>query len=187
MFLFASSECDYYTYPCNVNIMVKYHLHHLMLALWAFSYWESLPVGIFLSSLTESQVVAAVITFIVFFFTLFMDGIAASISTNHKTALIFFGILMLIICFILWIMMRNITVSIGLGIIGIGSLTGLYMYKPTLFDGAIVKLFSWLSATARFNNFYMGILDLADIIFYISIIFVFLFLSTQVIKKKRWS
>lgn len=146
-----------------------------------------LAMGIFLSSLTESQVVAAVITFIVFFFTLFMDGIAASISTNHKTALIFFGILMLIICFILWIMMRNITVSIGLGIIGIGSLTGLYMYKPTLFDGAIVKLFSWLSATARFNNFYMGILDLADIIFYISIIFVFLFLSTQVIKKKRWS
>lgn len=146
-----------------------------------------LALGLFLSSLTESQVVAAVITFMVFFFTLFMEGIASSISTNHKTALIFFIALLLIVCLILWIMMHNITVSIGLGVIGIGSLAAIYMYQPILFDGAIVKVFSWLSATARFNNFYMGILDLADIIFYLSIIFVCLFLSTQVIKKKRWS
>lgn len=146
-----------------------------------------LALGLFLSSLTESQVVAAVITFMVFFFTLFMEGIASSISTNHKTALIFFIALLLIVCLILWIMMHNITVSMGLGVIGIGSLAAIYMYQPILFDGAIVKVFSWLSATARFNNFYMGILDLADIIFYLSIIFVCLFLSTQVIKKKRWS
>lgn len=146
-----------------------------------------LAMGLFLSSLTESQVVAAVITFIVFFITLFMEGIAKSLSTNHKTAFIFFTALIFIICLILWIMMHNLTVSVGVGIIGEAILAIIYMYKPTLFDGSIVKVFGWLSATARFNNFYMGILDLADIIYYLSIIFVFLFLSTQVIKKKRWS
>ena len=56
------------------------------------------------------------------------------------------------------------------------------MYKPTLYDGAIIKVFVALAGT--FNNFYMGILDLADIIYYLSIIFVFLFMSTQVIKKR---
>lgn len=146
-----------------------------------------LAMGLFLSSLTESQVVAAVITFIVFFITLFMEGIAKSLSTNHKTAFIFFTALIFIICLILWIMMHNLTVSVGVGIIGEAILAIIYMYKPTLFDGSIVKVFGWLSATARFNNFYMGILDLADIIYYLSIIFVFLFLATQVIKKKRWS
>ncbi|MDD4113145.1 MAG: ABC transporter, partial [Herbinix sp.] len=146
-----------------------------------------LAMGLFLSSLTESQVVAAIITFIVFFFTLFMEGIAGSIPTNHSTALIFFIALWIIICLVLWIMMRNITITIGAGVIGIAILTAIYMFKPTLYDGAIVKVFSWLSATVRFNNFYMGILDLADIIYYLSIIFIFLFLSTQVIKKKRWS
>ncbi len=146
-----------------------------------------LAMGLFLSSLTESQVVAAVITFIVFFFTLFMEGIAGSIPTNHSTALIFFIALWIIICLVLWIMMRNITITIGAGVIGVAILTAIYILKPTLYDGAIVKAFSWLSATVRFNNFYMGILDLADIIYYLSIIFVFLFLSTQVIKKKRWS
>lgn len=146
-----------------------------------------LAMGLFLSSLTESQVVAAIITFIVFFFTLYMEGIAGSIPTNHSTALIFFIALWIIICLVLWIMMRNITITIGAGVIGIAILTAIYMFKPTLYDGAIVKVFSWLSATVRFNNFYMGILDLADIIYYLSIIFIFLFLSTQVIKKKRWS
>ena len=146
-----------------------------------------LAMGLFLSSLTESQLVAAIITFIVFFFTLYMEGIAGSIPTNHSTALIFFIALWIIICLVLWIMMRNITITIGTGVIGIAILTAIYMFKPTLYDGAIVKVFSWLSATVRFNNFYMGILDLADIIYYLSIIFIFLFLSTQVIKKKRWS
>lgn len=146
-----------------------------------------LAMGLFLSSLTESQVVAAVITFIVFFFTLFMDGLASSIPTNHRTAFIFFIVLLLMICLVLWTMMHNLTVSIGTGLIGTAILTVVYMTRPTLYDGAIVKVFDWLSATARFNNFYMGIFDLADIIYYLSIIFVFLFMSTQVIKKKRWS
>lgn len=146
-----------------------------------------LAMGLFLSSLTDSQVVAAVITFIVFFFTLFMEGIASGISTNYRTAFIFFIVLVLILCIILWIMMHNMAVSLGVAIVGLGILSALYIYSPSIYDGAIVKVFSWLSATARFNNFYMGILDLADIIYYLSIIFVFLFLSTQVIKKKRWS
>jgi ABC-2 type transport system permease protein len=146
-----------------------------------------LAMGLFLSSLTESQVIAAVITFIVFFLTLIMEVIAKNISTSHKTAFIAFTVLWLIICLVLWIMMRNITVAFGAGIIGMIVMTVIYMNNPSLFDGAIVKVVSWLSAMARFGNFYMGILDLSDIIYYLSIIFVFLFLSTQVIKKKRWS
>lgn len=146
-----------------------------------------LAMGLFLSSLTESQVVAAVVTFIVFFFTIMMEGMAKRIPTNNKVAFIFFIVLLCALCFILWIMMHNLMVSVGVGIIGAISLSAIYMLKPTLYDGAIVKVFDWLSATARFNNFYMGILDLADIIYYLSIIFIFLFLSIQVIRKKRWS
>ncbi|NLL00590.1 MAG: ABC transporter permease [Clostridiales bacterium] len=146
-----------------------------------------IAMGLYLSSLTDSQVVAAVITFIVFFATLFMEGIARSLSTNSRTAFIFFIVLIAAICLILWTMMRNLPVCIGTGIIGAGILTAIYLLKPTMLDGSIVRVFNWLSVTVRFNNFYMGIFDLADIIYYLSITFVFLFLSIQVIKKKRWS
>lgn len=146
-----------------------------------------ISLGIFLSSLTESQVVAAIITFIVFFFTLSMKDIATSISTAHNTAFVFFLALVIIICLILWTMVHNLMLTLGVGIVGEGILLAIYLYNPALYDGAIIKVFSWLSATSRFSNFYFGILNLADIIFYLSIIFVFLFLTTQVIKKKRWS
>jgi len=146
-----------------------------------------LAMGLYLSSLTESQVVAAVITFIVFFITLFMDNIAKSISTGSKSAFIFFTVLILIICFILWLMMHNLTVSAGTAVVGEGILLAIYLSKPALLEGSVVKVFSWLSANARFYNFYMGIFDLSDIIYYLSIIVLFLFLSVQVIKKKRWS
>ncbi|CRZ33381.1 ABC-2 type transport system permease protein [Herbinix hemicellulosilytica] len=146
-----------------------------------------LAMGLYLSSLTESQVVAAVITFIVFFITLFMDNIAKSISTGSKSAFIFFTVLILIICFILWLMMHNLTVSVGTAVVGEGILLAIYLSKPALLEGSVIKVFNWLSANARFYNFYMGIFDLSDIIYYLSIIIIFLFLSIQVIKKKRWS
>lgn len=146
-----------------------------------------IAMGLFLSSLTDSQVVAAVITFIVFFTTLFMEGVAKSLSTNSKTAFVFFIVIIALICLVLWIMMRNLPVCIGSGIIGVGILTAIYVFEPTILDGSIVRFFSWLSVTVRFNNFYMGIFDLADIIYYLSITFIFLFLSIQAIKKKRWS
>ena len=177
------------TYPLIMTLYgeVPYAASYASVIGFALLGGAYLALGLFLSSLTDSQVVAAVITFITFFFTLFMDGIASALSTTHRTAFIFFSILILLICLLLWTMMRNLTVALGVGIIGEGLLITTYMNNPTLFDGAIVKVFNWLSATSRFNNFYMGILDLSDIIFYLSIIFVFLFLTTQVIKKKRWS
>jgi len=146
-----------------------------------------LAMGLFLSSLTDSQVIAGVITFIVFFLTLILEVIARRISTSNKTAYIAFVILWLVVCLVLWIMMRNLTVAFGTGIAGVVALTGIYMAKPVLFDGALIKVASWRSAMARFSNFYRGILDLSDIIYYISLIFVFLFLTIQAIKKKRWS
>jgi ABC-2 type transport system permease protein len=146
-----------------------------------------LSMGFFLSSLTESQVVAAVVSFIVFLFTALMDGIAGFFPADNKTAYVVFSVILVIICIILYIMMRNLTISICAGLVGELGLTAAYLLKPTLFDGLIVKVFGWVSVIDRFNNFYMGILDLAGIIYYISIIFLFLFLTVQVIRKKRWS
>lgn len=146
-----------------------------------------LAMGLYISSLTESQVVAAVISFIAFLFTALMDGIANIFPADNKTAFLVFSAIILIICLILYLMMHNLILSIGVGVIGELALTTLYFIKPTLFDGLITKVFGWLSVISRYNSFFYGVMDLADIIYYISIIFLFLFLTTQVIKKKRWS
>ena len=146
-----------------------------------------LAIGLFISSLTESQVVAAVITYIVFILTMLMNGIASIVPTDNKTALLIFVCLVIILCLILYQMMRNLTISAVTGLVGVGALVAMYLLKPTLFDGSIVKVMDWLSVITRFNSFYYGTFDIAAVVYYLSIIFLFTFLTAQVIKKKRWS
>ncbi|MBH1940321.1 ABC transporter permease [Mobilitalea sibirica] len=146
-----------------------------------------LAIGLFISSLTESQMVAAVITFFTFLFTAFMDGIANVIPSNNKTAFIFFSVILIIICLILYFMMHNLIISVTIGLIGEIGLAVIYYVKPTLFDGLIIKVFNWISVISRFDSFQYSILDLSSIVYYISIIVLFLFLTIQVLKKKRWS
>ena len=146
-----------------------------------------LAMGLFISSLTESQVVAAVISFIVFLFTTLMKGFASIFPTDNKTAYLVFTAIVLLICLLLYRMMRNLTIAVAVGVVGISGLTAIYLMKPTLFEGSVIKVFEWLSVTARFETFRDGILDLSGVIYYLSIIFLFTFLTVQVIKKRRWS
>ncbi len=146
-----------------------------------------LAIGLFISSLTESQVVAAVVSFITFLFTALMNGIANAFPADSKTAYIVFTVIVLIICLVLYLLMHNLTLTVGIGFVLEIALTAVYMLKPTWFDGAVVKVFDWISVTSRYDQFSNGIFNLSSIIYYLSIIFLFLFLTTQVIKKKRWS
>ncbi|HBY70769.1 MAG TPA: ABC transporter [Lachnospiraceae bacterium] len=146
-----------------------------------------LAMGLFISSLTESQMVAAVISFAVFLFTALMEGFANIFPTDNKTAYMVFSVIVLLICLLLYHLMHNYTVSLTIGVVGIGGLTAIYLLKPTMFDGSVIKVFEWLSVISRFDTFSAGIFDLSGVIYYLSIIFLFTFLSMQVIKKRRWS
>ena len=46
---------------------------------------------------------------------------------------------------------------------------------------------SWLSIYSRFGNFTAGIFDFDAILYYISISFVFLFLTVRIYEKRRWA
>ena len=146
-----------------------------------------LAIGLFISALTESQVVAAVIAFFVFLITLLMDMIAPILPVDNKLSFIVSMAAVLVICLILYQMMHNSFVSVVIGLVGETALVILFLVNRVVFDGLIGKVMKWLSLISRYDSFQYGIFDLADIIYYISIIFLFLFLTVQVIKKKRWS
>ncbi len=146
-----------------------------------------ISIGLFISALTESQVVAAVISFVVILITALMDSLVGMLPTDNKTAWMIFAVILLLICWVTYVMMHNLTVSIAIGVIGEILLAVAYVVKPTLFDGLVVKVFGWFSVIERFDNFVRGVLDLSSGIYYISVAFLFLFLTGQAIKKSRWS
>lgn len=49
------------------------------------------------------------------------------------------------------------------------------------------QVVSALALVSRFDTFMRGVVDLVDVLFYLSYIFVFLFLTVRVVDKRRWS
>lgn len=146
-----------------------------------------LAIGLYISSLTESQVVAAVISFVIFIFTILMQDLANMIPADNKTAFLVFTVIILLIALLMYHMMNNVTVAITVGLILEVALFLIYQYKHTILDGSLSKITGWLSVVARYDQFSYSIFDVTGLVYYISISFLFVFLTTQVIRKKRWS
>lgn len=97
--------------------------------------WASfIAIGLFISSLTESQTVSAVFTFAVLMFINYIDYIAAGVSNE--------------------------------------ALSG------------IISAFSFYK---RYADFEAGILNVSGVVFYVSVIFVFLFLTVKSVERRSYA
>jgi ABC-2 type transport system permease protein len=91
-----------------------------------------LSIGIFTSSLTQNQIVAFIVSFVIIF-TLFI-------------------------------------------------LRSVIMFFP----GFIASILEYLSIDYHFNNIARGVIDSRDIIYYLSMMFLFLFLTVQSLESRKW-
>ena len=53
--------------------------------------------------------------------------------------------------------------------------------------GWIRTVFSWVSLSGRYTSIQQGLFSLSDIVYYISVCALFLFLAVRVLEKKRWA
>jgi ABC-2 type transport system permease protein len=51
---------------------------------------------------------------------------------------------------------------------------------------AVRSVIDWISVLSRFNNFFVGKFDFAALFYYLSLAFVFVFLTVRVYEKRRW-
>ena len=93
----------------------------------------------------------------------------------------------LIFAFVLYALSKNPIVAVGAGIVLIVAMMGYYAFEPAVFEGLFGEIMTQLSVFDRFYGFIDGVFDLTAIVYYISIICVFLFMSVQSMEKRRWS
>ena len=58
--------------------------------------------------------------------------------------------------------------------------------QPLIANYAIRFVIDWISILSRFTNFYVGKFDFAALFYYLSLTFVFVFLTVRVYEKRRW-
>lgn len=147
----------------------------------------NLAIGVFISSITESQVIAAVLTFVILFAFFMMNGISSFFSESSLSTCVTFGLLILAVAIILYTMIKNVMISAIVGLIGEIALIIVYVLNSSFFEGGIQKVLEIFNLSGHFENFANSILDITGIIYFISVIAVCLFLTVQSISKRRWN
>ena len=147
----------------------------------------NLAIGVFISSLTESQVIAAVLTFVLLFAFFMMNGISSFFSEGSLSTCITFGLLILAVSIIIYSMIKNFVISVLVCVIGEIILVAVYMINSSFFAGGIQKVLQIFNLSGHFDNFANGIFDINGIVYYLSVIAVCVFLTVQSIVKRRWN
>ena len=95
----------------------------------------------FISSLTESQVIAAVLTFVILFAFYMMNGISSFFSEGAMSTCITFGLLILAAAIIIYTMIKNFLISAVVCVVGeialAVSYTHLDVYKRQIWSNAM--------------------------------------------------
>ncbi len=146
-----------------------------------------IAVGLFLSSVTESQVIAAVLTFGVLFCSYVMDGIESFFSDTAMSSFLTFLVISIVVALAVYQMTKDAILSGILGIILVVANVILYLVKSSFYEGLVQKFLDLLAIANYFDNFVGGILDVTGIVYMLSVICIFVFLTIQCIQKRRWS
>ena len=147
----------------------------------------NIAVGLFISSLTESQVIAAVVSFIVLLLSNMLTSIASMLPTDALSQALILTVAWIVVCVIAYNMMKNITVTAILAVIGEVVVWGIYIAKSAVYENLLSKAADAFAITSRYSDFELGILKYDAIVYYISVSFLFVFLTVQIIKKKRFN
>lgn len=146
-----------------------------------------IAIGMFISSLTESQVIAAVASGVIMIFTYLMSSLAELLPTGHSFVFWFLAVLVVVLAFVLNIWIHNGWLSALIGILAEVGLTITFILNTEAFDNLLGNTLSSISIVDRYNNFTLGIFDVSALIYYLSVCFLFVFITIQRIKKKRWN
>lgn len=145
-----------------------------------------ISVGVFISVLTDNQIIAAIATMGAVFVMFIMEALAFSMPASTFASLMFVGAVIVVVTTVWYNSTKNILASLVVCLLGLGVAGGLYLTNSLFFDGIIIRVLLWLSIYSRFNNFVLGVLNFNDIVYYISFSALFIYLTVNVIEKRRW-
>lgn len=176
-------------YPCllssygNVSLVTSFN------ALLGFFLLGAalLSIGLFISSITESQAVAAGVCFVVMLLNYFLSTLAGFVTTIPLASYIAYAILLLVGVGIFWYMTKNNFVSLIACTVTQAGLLCWYLLDETAFSNSFPELIGELSLFERFYVFISGVCDLTGVVYFVSVITFFIYLTVQSMEKRRWS
>ncbi len=146
-----------------------------------------IALGVFISSLTENQGLAAGIGIAAILLNYYSVSLSEYVSTTAFGSLAALCVLAVLLAVLVKYLTKNENLAyIGSGVL-IVAMTGVYMYDSTLFEGLLPDIMAKLSLFERFYVFVNGVFDMTAVVYYLTVIAFFLFLSVQSLEKRRYN
>jgi len=146
-----------------------------------------IAVCMFLSALTESQIIAAVLGIGAMLAFYLMNGLASLLPTDKTTSFVGFILLSLLAGLVIGLLTKNVWIGAGAAAILLIPVITVFLVKGDVYAGALTSMLGYLAVFDRFDSFASGVFDVGAIVYYLSIIVFFVFLSVQTTEKRRWS
>lgn len=146
-----------------------------------------IAIGMYISSVTESQAVAAGLCFVVMLLNYFIADLAGFVPDTAFASMAAFALLLLVAARIVYLMTKNSFAALVFAAAAEAALLAVYIFNSSVFEGAFPALMENLSLFERFYALLEGVFDLGSVVYLISVSGVFLFLSVQSMEKRRWS
>lgn len=145
-------------------------------------------MGTFFSSLSENQIVAAVTSVGVFFLLYFLSNIVSVLPSSSLFSLVCLYVVALLFGLIVRFLTRDTTMGIVCAAVPALGCFIWYIIDADAFSGLFANILYGLSIFDKFfNSVGYEILDLTAIVYYITIAFVFVFITVQSVEKRRWN
>lgn len=147
-----------------------------------------LSIGMFISSLTESQIIAAIASFGILMLQYLWNGLLDMLPTSALSNMIGILVLFTLLILIIWRMTENVVIAGGLEVIALIGCIVTYAVKSSLYESALNTFFSKFYLAGTLDDIISNhLVDVSGIIMYLSLAVVFIYLTMQMIQKRRWS
>lgn len=147
-----------------------------------------IAVGVFISSLTENQGFAAGISIPVILLNYYSVTLAEKVSSTAFGALIASFVIAVVLGFLVRYLTKNWWAGYGVTFITVLAAFIVYSVDSTRFENLLPNIMTKLSLFNRFTStFVSGVFDMTAVVYYLTVIIFFLFLSVQSMEKRRYN
>ena len=114
-------------------------------------------------------------------------SLAEYTSSTAMGSLIALYVIALLLGVVIHNLTRNENLAYGVTLVLIAALSVAYFVNSSAFEGLLPDIMTKLSLFRQFNSFVNGAFDLTAIVYYVSVMGFFLFLSVQSMEKRRYN
>ena len=146
-----------------------------------------IAVCTFVSSLTENQLIAAIGGIASSLGLYLLGSLVGMLPASAIASLICFIAVAAALTAIVYYLTRNYIMMGAVGVLTVAPLIVAYLINSSIFESAFPKTVEYLALFDRYNNFLGGIFDVGAVVYYVSFVVFFIFLTVQSFDKRRWS